>query len=393
MEQPADIQILLTRLEQGTCSPEEAAFLVNWLAGYSNEEDNTALLAERFTQQANGAILDPVHESRLREIHAALVTQLKEIPMPARRVRSIRWMRWAAAVILMISATIALLLFKRPSKDKKIASIRYNGDAAPGRNGALLTLADGKTILLDSVGPGNIANLQGMDIDKTGEGKLSLHVGRPSADAVVAYHKLSTPKARKFSMRLPDGTEVWLNAASSVSFPSAFVGKERTVTITGEVYFEVAQDKEKPFIVKTASQNIQVLGTSFNINAYDDEKAVTTTLATGSIRVSDGQQNVILKPGEQATDFTVTRANLPRTMAWKNGAFYFEETDLRTIMRQIGRWYDVNVVYAPDAPSYDFNGTLPDNLPVSEVLKLLELTELVHFEIEGNTITVKKWRR
>jgi ferric-dicitrate binding protein FerR (iron transport regulator) len=133
-----------------------------------------------------------------------------------------------------------------------------------------------------------------------------------------------------------------------------------------------------------------VLGTSFNVNTYKDEQAITTTLLEGSIRITEGKQNVILKPGEQSAGFRIAGANLQQTIAWKDHMFYFEGTDLKTIMRQISRWYDVNVVFASDAPSYDFNAKLPDSLPVSEVLKLLELTNLVHFEIEGNTITVKK---
>lgn len=389
MEHSAYIQLLLKKLEQGACTPEEAGFLSDWLAGYDNQEALSMLLAERIAQPADA--LDPLYKVRLEAVRSDIIAGKQQVPvMPVHRVHFLRRKWWAAAAVFLGLISAVWLVYRQPAKEKKMAGIQYKSDAAPGREGALLTLANGATIVLDSIAVGKIANQQGADIIKTGSGRLSYRAGRQLVNGPVTYNKLATPKARKFSMLLPDGTQVWLNAQSSVTFPSAFTGQERKVEVTGEVYFEVAQDKGKPFIVKTATETIQVLGTSFNINTYQDEKAATTTLLEGSIRVTDGTQDKILKPGEQVADFRVTKANLQQTMAWKNGAFYFEETDLKTIMRQISRWYDVTIVFAPDAPAYDFNAKLPDNLPVSEVLKLLELTHLVHFEIEGNTITVKK---
>lgn len=391
MELTAYIQLLLTKLEKGACTPQEASFLSDWLAAQDSEEAVRQLLAEHVAKPVRDEEIQPLQIVRLNAIRERILAGGQPVHMaPVHRVHFLRKNWWAAAAVLLVLLTTAWLLYRQPAKEAPLAGIHYKSDAAPGTNGAILTLANGSTIVLDTLANGSIANQQGADIAKTGKGSLRFRSGRQAADATVAYNKLSTPTGRKFSMLLPDGTEIWLNAQSSVTFPSAFTGGERKIEITGEAYLEVAQDKSRPFIVKTGAQTIQVLGTSFNVNAYENEQTITTTLLEGSIKLLDAKHSILLNPGEQAADFRISKANLPQTMAWKNGAFYFEATDLKTIMRQISRWYDVNVVFAPDAPTYDFNAKLPDNLPVSEVLKLLELTHLVHFEIEGNTITVKK---
>lgn len=390
MEQPADIQLLLIKMEQGVCSPEEAALLLNWLAASGNKNAALSLIGERLALPVDADPVGSSYKEQLEAIRLNIISKPHDTPvMPVHRVHFLRRIRWAAAAVFILSCVAIWVVYKQPGHRQAPIAIRYKNDAAPGREGALLTLANGKTILLDSIANGSVANEQGSVIEKTGDG--SLRYGAAGRTIAQVYtNTLSTPRARKFRMRLPDGTAVWLNAESSVTFPSAFTGKERKVQVTGEVYFEVVTDKNKPFIVKTPTRDIRVLGTSFNVNTYAGETAEITTLLEGSIELSGGSLKLLLQPGDQATGFTVSKANIEQTMAWKNGLFHFENTDLKTIMRQISRWYDVEVVFDKDAPSYDFNAKLPDNLPVSEVLKLLELTKLVHFEIDGKTIIVKK---
>ncbi|BAV04690.1 FecR family protein [Filimonas lacunae] len=387
MNQAVDIPSLLIKLEKGTCSPEEAEMLITWMTTPANQQTATAMVEQQMaTPVLEGALpqhrIDSLERGRLR----ILENKSGDAIPVVHRVHLLRrkWW-WAAAAFIGISATAVIALLNRqPAPATNIA--RYKSDIQPGRNGAILAMGNGKTILLDTIANGSMA---GIPMVKTGEGSIT-YQGNESTASSVFYNTLSTPPARKFSMQLPDGSTVWLNAASSVTFPSAFAGKERKIEITGEAYVEVKTDKNKPFIVKAGNKEINVLGTSFNINAYTNEPVITTTLVEGSVEVRDNQHRVLLHPGEQANDFTVATANLDQNLAWKNGKFNFDQTDLKSIMRQVSRWYNVNVVFEKDAPSYDFTAKLPDNLPVSEVLKLLEMTKLVHFEIEGNTIIVKK---
>ena len=388
MEQPVDVKDLLEKLGKGECSPEEADWLMVWLDVPDNRATAITLLSDRMAAPVAAEVLSPERIANLERRRLNILSQpYKRVVAPVHRVHFLRRKWWAVAAVLAAAAAGTWFLLDKPATTK-LAEIHYKSDVPAERAGALLTLADGKTVLLDSVN-GEISNTQGASITKTGEGSLSYKsAGLNSAS--VSYNTLSTPRARKFRMTLPDGSGVWLNAQSSIRFPAAFTGRERKVEVTGEVYFEIASDKNKPFIVKAQGQDIQVLGTRFNVNTYADEPAVTTTLLEGSVQVSDGKRSVLLHPGEQAAEFAVTRADIQQTMAWKDGKLYFELTDLKSIMRQISRWYDVDVVFETDAPSYDFTAKLPDNLPVSEVLKLLEMTKLVHFEIEGKKIIVKK---
>ncbi|RXK83123.1 FecR family protein [Filimonas effusa] len=388
MEQPVDVKDLLEKLGKGQCAPEEAGWLMEWLDEPGNCDVAIALLSDRMAAPVTAEMLSPERIANLERRRLEILSQPgKRAIAPVHRVHFLRRKWWAVAAVLAAAATGTWFLVNKPATTK-LAEIHYKSDVPAGHAGALLTLADGKTVLLDSV-TGEISNSQGASITKTGEGSLSYKSAALNS-ASVSYNTLSTPRARKFRMTLPDGSGVWLNAQSSIRFPAAFTGSQRKVEVTGEVYFEIVSDKNKPFIVKAQGQDINVLGTRFNVNTYADEPAVTTTLLEGSVQVSDGKRSVILHPGEQAAEFAVTHANIQQTMAWKDGKLYFESTDLKSIMRQISRWYDVDVVFEADAPSYDFTARLPDNLPVSEVLKLLEMTRLVHFEIEGKKIIVKK---
>ena len=306
-----------------------------------------------------------------------------------------RWIRWAAAaaIILLLGAGSYFLFYNKSQKQIALTQQqRFKNDVAPGKNGAVLTLAGGQKIVLDSTAQGRIST-QGNTSVLNINGQLKYDVIREKP-AEILYNTLTTLRGNKYQLVLPDGSKIWLNAASSIKYPIAFVGKERQVEITGEAYFEVTRDVSKAFIVKAGGQEIRVLGTQFNVNTYTDEPTAKTTLLEGSVEVKSGSQSVIIKPGEQAResnpgDLTIVReVDLIETMAWKDGVFRFKEATIEPLMRQIARWYDVDVGYEGGEVKQHFIATIPMNATAEEVFKALELTGGVHFKIDGKKIIV-----
>lgn len=295
--------------------------------------------------------------------------------------------RWAVAAMLMLLFGAGLWLFRgknTPTPDPMEAL----ADISPGSNRAVLTLQNGQQIPLDSM-HGNIV-LQGNLHISNDSGALNYN-GQATA---AAYHTLSVPRGGQYRLQLPDGTRVWLNAASSITFPIAFVGDKRTVSITGEAYFEVAKNPSKPFIVQANQMYITVLGTHFNINAYSDEPDTRTTLLEGAVSVTAGQHMTTLSPGQQVRldkNNALTVANdvdVEDVIAWKNGYTVFENADIETIMRQVSRWYNVEVFFEGNMPKRHFAGTISRKSSLPDLLKVLEF-ENVNFSIEGKKIIVK----
>jgi ferric-dicitrate binding protein FerR (iron transport regulator) len=215
-----------------------------------------------------------------------------------------------------------------------------------------------------------------------------------SGTAKESFHTLVTPRGGQYQLLLPDGSKVWLNAASSVRFPTSFSGKERHVELTGEAYFEIAKDASRPFRVDApGGMQVEVLGTHFNIMSYTDENAINTTLLEGSVKVREGSVSSLLRPGEQASlnkasdGISVSNADVDETIAWKNGLFRFEGATIEAVMKQIARWYDVEVIYKGSVSKH-FRGMISRSVDISQVIKMLELTSEVHFKIDGKTITV-----
>jgi len=273
-------------------------------------------------------------------------------------------------------------------------------DIEAGENKAILTLGDGSKIILDDAKNGVLANQGGNSVLKAAEGEVIYSFLSEVNDSLVqdelapvVYNTIETPKGGKFQIKLPDGSKVWLNAASSLRFPTAFSGSKRQVELKGEAYFEVSPDKSKIFEVNTRNQVVQVLGTHFNINAYLDEPSVNTTLLEGSVRVSDLRTNIsqLLRPGEQSKLSErieiINMKNINEAVAWKEGYFQFDQADIKTVMRQIERWYDVSIVYEGNLPNYRFGGEIERNLSLLQVLKILEKTK-VHFRLEGREVIV-----
>ncbi|MBO9732805.1 MAG: FecR domain-containing protein [Chitinophaga sp.] len=264
----------------------------------------------------------------------------------------------------------------------------------PAGNKATLTLADGSIIELDSAQNGALGQQGSTRIIKVNHGRLAYAAGSSDASTAPQYNTISTPKGGQYQVVLPDGSQVWLNAASSLRFPVTFTGNNRTVSLTGEAYFEVAQNARQPFMVHTSGMDVKVLGTHFNVMAYPDEGHVRTTLLEGAVSVSQGGATTQMQPGQQArmddagTAFSISRPDISDVMAWKNGEFRFRKTDVPMIMRQIARWYDVEITYKGDLSDIKLYGSMTRKENVAQLLELLEQTGMVHFSTSGNRITV-----
>lgn len=382
--------------------------------GYLRDSLSESELQEFFhLAEENGLLPDErmIREQGFDERHEGLTDEaqrekmLLAVRMRARGMEGSvpmrRW-RWAAAAAAAVIAVVAgvYLMGGRKHMQAVVKIKTYKNDVAPGVNGAVLRLSDGSEIVLDSTGNGEVS-LQGNTkvIKKAGGQLVYQEQGARQDDGkspnqgtndAVLYNTLSTAKGKQFRMILPDGTKVWLNSFSSIHYPTSFTAGEgrRLVEITGEVYFEVVADAKRPFVVKTHQEEVTVLGTHFNINSYEDEPAEKATLLEGAIRISHGANNVLLHPGQQAVmgrtgaRIGVAEVDVDDVVAWKNGFFHFDNADIQTVMRQLARWYDVEVKYNGVPPTVgDFKGEIGRDLKLAQVLKVLEQTR-VHFRIE-----------
>lgn len=321
---------------------------------------------------------------------------LEAIPQETGNVRPLRRWRWAAAatVAAMLSVAAWQWLSRPAPAPAPVAVQPVKQDLAPGGNRAILTLADGTQIPLDSAGTGNLAQQGNMRIIKLDSGQLAYRPAGGDATTAVLYNTISTPRGGQFRITLPDGSQVWLNASSSLRYPTVFAGHERRVELSGEAYFEVAKKAGMPFRIGSNAMEVEVLGTHFNMMTYDDEEVLKTTLLEGAVKVTrDGRSRQLL-PGQQARVHrsdgsmdVLKDANTEEAVAWKNGFIQFEGQDIKAAMRMLARWYNVDVEYRAAVPAH-FRGIIPRNVPVSQVLKMMELTGEVHFSIEGNKIIV-----
>jgi ferric-dicitrate binding protein FerR (iron transport regulator) len=343
---------LIDRYQSGTATPEEQVLLESYY--------------QELTQGRTE--LEGEEELRLRTVVLDKILA-RTTKQPVQIYKKV-WIRYAAAAVLLFA--IATTYFIINSNNKSTAPvIAYKGDvAAPATNKATLTLANGKQIILDSVGKGALT----ASASKTADGAI-IYDNKTGA---IEFNTLSNPKGSKpVQLTLADGSVVWLNAASSITFPTAFRGTTRDVSMTGEAYFEVVHNTQQPFKVKAGNQVIEDLGTVFNVNAYTDEPAIKTTLIQGSVKIN----NAVLKPGQQYVNGNIEAADIDQALAWKNGLFSFKDADVRTVMRQLGRWYDVEVVFSAGVPDARFEGDIDRNLNLAAVLRGLKQTR-VHFRIE-----------
>jgi len=310
--------------------------------------------------------------------------ELEEAVPMVHRVHFLRKYWWAAAVLILLAGAAVIFNTKQPNM---VVAVQH--DLKPGHSGAILTLSDGREVVLDSTANGNIAIQGNAQVIKK-DGIIQYEAGKAGIATEIVYNTIRTPKGRQISLVLPDGSKVWLNAASSVTYPTAFTEKTRAVTITGEAYFEVAHNASQPFQVKAGGQTIEDIGTAFNVNAYTDEVAIKTTLIEGAVKVN----STILKPGEQASldaqnNIKVNKdADIDEVTAWKNGSFRFSSADIHDIMRQAARWYDVEIEYKGEV-NETFTGGISRNVNASQLLHILESTNKLKFTIDGKKIIVE----
>lgn len=311
------------------------------------------------------------------------------------------WPRVAAAASIIVLLSAGIFYFVKSetaAKQENIQIVEKAKEIAPGGNRGILTLSNGKQIILSDISSKDIIAKEDQDevtIKMDANGVIT-YVINPDADTSKEngnlFNTLSTPTGGQYNIVLADGTKVFLNAVSSIKYPTQFNGDQRVVELEGEAYFEVAKDKSKPFIVKSDKQTIEVLGTHFNVHAYNNEAAVKTTLLEGSVAVSSKNQKAILKPGQQSNisdnaKIAIREVDTEAAIAWKNGRFKFDNADLKSVMKQLERWYGIKVEYRGDVSDVRFNGGTFRNKNLSEVLKVLELSN-IKFKVEGKTITV-----
>jgi transmembrane sensor len=325
---------------------------------------------------------DPAQRQRM-------LARILEANRRGRKTRIIRILQRATAAAVLITMITGAWLWFRHSAPPGSAQLSHN-DIAPGGNKAVLTLGDGSTITLDSAHNGKLA-IQGNTRVIKGDGRL---IYRPGRNGSIVYNSVTTPRGGQYQLILADGSKVWLNSASSLRYPTAFTTTTRTVELSGEGYFEVAKNSKNPFIVKIKDVSVKVLGTHFDIMAYPDEAALNTTLIEGAVTVTNGAQTRTLAPGQQAlvgpgnSAISVQPADIDKAIAWTTGFFKFDHSDLHSIMREISRWYDIEIAYETSDNNETYGGRIRRDLNLSVLIKFLEANGIHHFRIEGKRLVV-----
>lgn len=391
LDKPFFISELIVKYIKKELSIEEEEILNKWLG---ESEANQILFRKLLNTKIDGSNNEflPVLDKK-----QAWENVLRHT---SKSYRKYNYIKYAAAVLLPI-LFIGTIYFVSNEDEKSISayfsklsdSIANEDILAPNME-ALLTLADGSIVSLDESNPNFSIQQSGITLNKSEDGALSYTVDEIVSDQ-VGYNSVSIPSGGMYKLVLPDGTRVWLSSTSSLRFPVAFLGKERRVELIGEAYFEVAKNLDKPFFVKVKNTEVRVLGTHFNIKAYEEEKVVKTTLVEGLVEVKHQKSKVVLKPGQEVSAFTdsedlrIRKADLEEVLAWKNGVFIFRDEPLESIMQRISRWYDITVSYESNAlKQKTFGGKFSKNSTLSELLKSLELTGTVKFKQEERRVTV-----
>lgn len=380
-----------------TATPNERDELMELLMHDENDEQLKMLLTN--TWQAFNSQQQLFNDKQGDDMFVNILNIEKELKnvSPAIIVkRSFSWVKFAAAAMFIITAGSVYFWLNNikispQTVQAKIISTKVTPVIAAGTNKAVLTLADGSNIVLDSMGQGILAKQGNAKVIKLNTTTLAYNATDENNQEVL-YNTLATPNGGKYQLILPDGSKVWLNAASSIHFPTIFTGKERRVTVTGEAYFEVAKNAAMPFKITVKDMEVEVLGTHFNVMAYDDENSMNTTLLEGSVKISKGVIKKMLVPGQQSVinstgEINIVDADMEEVMAWKNGWFQFNAADIKTVMRQISRWYAVEVVYEGKIPDGHYSGAVSRDNDIFQVLKIMQ-SGGVRFKIEGRKVIV-----
>lgn len=369
-----DIKPILEKVESGTYNEEEERIAKLWLFQLRSKD------------------LDQISEAELEDTSEQIWNRLQpDAATPVRRFKGWQRIGAVAAAILVIAFGFYFYYDKEQLGLESASGLVQ--DVAPGAQGATLTLADGKKVRLSDALSGTIAEESGVSITKSADGQLIYALKGNGAD-VNKENTLSISNGETYQLCLPDGTRVWLNTKSSLTYaPKLVQAGQRRVKLVGEAYFEVAKDRSKPFIVRTGTQQVEVMGTSFNVNAYLDEPVTSTTLVEGSIKIKTEKGEHLVRPGEQAIntgkDIRIVRTETENITDWKDGDFYLNHVDFKVAMRKIARWYDVDIVYDGSVPEgLESGGWISRDKPLSQVLKSIESSSMVRFRIEGRTIHV-----
>jgi transmembrane sensor len=377
-------------------------------------------LAKNLTKQEfeefKAAVMDPIAEAHFKFLlderwERLQIDELPEVPkeidkkvyehVRVRRTNNKNWLKphsWiaaAAAAIVIIVFAAGLFYYSKNSIHDQHIGMTYKNDVAPGKSGATLTLSSGRRIRLTEIGNGELAKEAGVAIKKSASGQLVYEI-QHTGIKTTNLNTLSTAKGETYQIKLPDGSRVWLNTASSLTYsPNLYDHGKRRVRLSGEAYFEIAKDKSRPFVVESEGQEVEVLGTHFNVNAYKDESVLLTTLLEGSVKVTSGGRKQLLRPGQQALNngnsIQVVEANLENVTDWKEGDFFLDRVNFKLAMRKIARWYDVEIIYADDVPDeLEAGGWISRDNKLSTVLNSIEKSGIVHFKIEGRKIYIYK---
>lgn len=386
-----DFEKLLDKYIAGEASLEEEQRLLNFYGSFQKKSEAT----EEINEIVGESIFEKIQENILPD-------QLNQYSHKFYYLKSIFI---AALILLFISTGLYFYTNRVISEPEQFAEIDVRNDILPGYNKAILTLADGSKISLDDAANGLLASQGNIAITKTDNGQIVYEKNNVDKSKFMsnrsAINTIQTPKGGKYQIRLPDGSKVWLNSASTLSYPTTFAGNERKVQLKGEAYFEISPNKNVPFRVESENQIVEVLGTHFNINSYDDEDYVKTTLLEGSVKVilssnpNEVSKTRLLKPGEQSltkssqSGIRIENVDTEKAVAWKNGYFKFRNTPIKEIMREIERWYDVELVYEGKIPSDEFTGFISNDVKISAVLKIMEESGGVRFTVKGKKLKVK----
>ncbi|WP_212001756.1 FecR domain-containing protein [Chitinophaga sp. HK235] len=373
-------QDLLNAIEKylrGEASAEERALVNQWYHSFSDEQVNIPA-ATGFDKEE---IFDRI-QGNLQE----LVQQ----PAPSRgKVRRL-WLKRtavAAGVALVLGAGLWWLRISKNAAPSQLAATQTPSPVMPGSNKAILVLDDGSTMTLNDSLQAAIGNAQV-------NGKSLVYTPENNQNSAIQYNTLKTPQGGQFAVVLPDGSKAWLNAASSLKYPTSFNGQQRTVELSGEAYFEIAPDQNKPFIVQVNNMKVQVLGTSFNIMAYPEEKSIKTTLITGAVNVTNGHASKQLSPGQQAASdssqqLTITQADVNAVIAWKEGKFEFTGEAIDVALRQLARWYDLQLQFEDGIPEEHLSAVFPRNTSLENIIRMLELSG-IHCKLNDRRLIVSR---
>lgn len=397
MNPTQQLEALIKKYVKNECTEQEVQTLLNAFNIPGNEELLKVLLTEQYHNLEITGDASPEDELVFEQIHHKLISRIKQ----GDETPKIRWLNWrvAAAAIIIIAACAGIIFsLKLPQRLAPANDIvkTTKTDILPGSSKAILTLANGKKMILSNIPNGVIARQGNTVIHKDAAGTLiNIADTHAQGNNLNAYNIVETPIGGEYSVTLADGTKVWMNAASSLKYPVQFSDNERVVELTGEAYFEVAKDAAKPFKVKSSGQTIEVLGTHFNINAYENEEVMKTTLLEGRVKVLNKTGVQFLNPGQQSVmNFggdgrikVLTDMDTDEVTAWKEGYFQFNQADIHTVMRQLSRWYDIKVSYSPEIASKEFQGAIQRDLKFSQVLRILGKTKL-HFTVKGKEVMV-----